>query len=271
MSQLDRQYNHTHRLVLELQQVISDLHHGSGGYDQAASAAFGYSSSSSSSSRPGASTHRRGSGGAGGSAKEFLEEKIRTLEGEMEKLQFALNKEPMSRRMKSKLKVQQLGTDADGVRQSFQTFVARQEERAKEAAEREQLLSTRFQVNNSVASQQMMYAEGLAKENTSLTSSHREMDNLLGHGSSILEDLQQQRFTLKNAQKRLLDLTNTLGLSNTVMRFIEKRAGQDTWILWGGMVVTLVLMYLMWSYFRGGGDEFRVENLEELRADIQID
>ena len=41
---------------------------------------------------------------------------------------------------------------------------------------------------------------------------------------------------------------NTLGLSNTVMRLVEKRSAQDKWIFAGGVAVTLLVMYLTIAY-----------------------
>lgn len=50
----------------------------------------------------------------------------------------------------------------------------------------------------------------------------------------------------------MLDVANMLGLSNTVMRLIEKRASQDKFIMMAGMLATcfvmfLVVKYLSWS------------------------
>jgi Golgi SNAP receptor complex protein 2 len=44
-------------------------------------------------------------------------------------------------------------------------------------------------------------------------------------------------------------MANTLGLTGTVMRLIERRTAQDKIILFAGMVVTCIIMYLIWKYF----------------------
>lgn len=46
----------------------------------------------------------------------------------------------------------------------------------------------------------------------------------------------------------MLDVANMLGLSNTVMRLIEKRASQDKFIMVGGMLLTCVVMFLVVKY-----------------------
>ena len=75
--------------------------------------------------------------------------------------------------------------------------------------------------------------------------SHRQMDDLLSHGQTILENLRDQRLTIKGIQKKVLDVASVLGMSNTVMRLIERRSEGDKYILFGGMAATCVIMYLV--------------------------
>ncbi|XP_040187265.1 Golgi SNAP receptor complex member 2 isoform X2 [Rana temporaria] len=62
------------------------------------------------------------------------------------------------------------------------------------------------------------------------------------------EELLTRNYTTNGAQKKILDVANMLGLSNTVMRLIEKRAFQDKAIMIGGMVFTCVVMVLVFKY-----------------------
>nr|XP_039332305.1 Golgi SNAP receptor complex member 2 isoform X4 [Saimiri boliviensis boliviensis] len=48
------------------------------------------------------------------------------------------------------------------------------------------------------------------------------------------EELLSRTFTTNGTQKKILDIANMLGLSNTVMRLIEKRAFQDKYFMIGG-------------------------------------
>ncbi|NXC21855.1 GOSR2 protein, partial [Corythaeola cristata] len=84
--------------------------------------------------------------------------------------------------------------------------------------------------------------------NESLQNAHRGMDDLIGSGTNILQGLRDQRVTLKGTHKKILDVANMLGLSNTVMRLIEKRAFQDKYFMIGGMVLTCVIMLLVVQY-----------------------
>ncbi|XP_027557519.1 Golgi SNAP receptor complex member 2 isoform X3 [Neopelma chrysocephalum] len=62
------------------------------------------------------------------------------------------------------------------------------------------------------------------------------------------EELLARTFTTNGTHKKILDVANMLGLSNTVMRLIEKRAFQDKFLMLGGMAVTCVIMFLVVQY-----------------------
>lgn len=52
----------------------------------------------------------------------------------------------------------------------------------------------------------------------------------------------------QGTHKKMLDVANMLGLSNTVMRLIERRATQDKFIMIGGMLLTCVFIFLVIRY-----------------------
>lgn len=54
--------------------------------------------------------------------------------------------------------------------------------------------------------------------------------------------------SMQGTHKKMLDVANMLGLSNTVMRLIERRATQDKFIMIGGMLLTCVFMFLVIRY-----------------------
>ena len=122
--------------------------------------------------------------------------------------------------------------------------------REQEARNREMLLNTRFTTNEaSRESETSIMIDKALEHQNKLHSTNRYMDDLLGQGSNILENLREQRGTLKGAQKKMLDVLNTLGMSNTVIRLIEKRSEGDKYILIGGMVLTCVVMWLILKMF----------------------
>lgn len=63
-----------------------------------------------------------------------------------------------------------------------------------------------------------------------------DMDNILDSAEASLDGLYTQRDMLKGVKQKMLSMVNQLGMSNTLMRLIGKRADQDKLILWGGMI-----------------------------------
>lgn len=88
----------------------------------------------------------------------------------------------------------------------------------------------------------------VAGESSSLINCHREIDDMLSSGSETMSSLRNQRETLKSARTKILDLSNTLGMSQTIMRLIEKRSSKDRILLFGGMTLFTLFMLLVWFY-----------------------
>ena len=184
------------------------------------------------------------------------EQKIQLLESEIlsmldaisencSRLDTLVNKEPPQRRTSARIQVDQLKYDCHHYRTSLQNVIHRRMLREQEIREREELLSKKFSANEQNTAIMIDHA---LQHNTSLQNAHRGMDDLLGSGSSILTNLREQKVSLKGAHKKILDIANTLGLSNTVMRLIEKRTYQDKYVLFGGMFITCVIMILVVKY-----------------------
>lgn len=153
-------------------------------------------------------------------------------------------KGPISQRQNTKMRVDQLKYDSRHLTAALSSWKNQMLRRQQEDAEREALLSKKFVPNDHV---DIMIDHNL-QHNSSLNNAVRDVDNLISHGSGILDNLKSQRMSLKGAHKRLIDIGNTLGLSNTTMRFIEQRARQDGFILISGMVFTCLVIVLVIIY-----------------------
>ena len=86
------------------------------------------------------------------------------------------------------------------------------------------------------------------QHNQRMHGANRQVDELLSTGTNVLTGLRDQRNTLKGVQRRMLDIMTTLGLSNTVLRLIDRRTHQDKFVLFGGMLFTCLVMFLVWKY-----------------------
>ena len=83
-----------------------------------------------------------------------------------------------------------------------------------------------------------------------MASTNAQLDEFLDRGRAVLGDLGQQREMLKGTQKRLYSVANTLGISGDTIRMIERRAKQDKWVFWGGIVSFFVFCFLVLRYLR---------------------
>jgi len=87
-----------------------------------------------------------------------------------------------------------------------------------------------------------------AAEGGTLHRSNRMIGEYLRTGIETLAELQDQRSRLKGVQKKVLDIVNYLGISNTTMKAVADRDFWDAKIAYGGMVsVVLLVVYLWWS------------------------
>lgn len=75
------------------------------------------------------------------------------------------------------------------------------------------------------------------------------IDDMLSQGSETLHSLKKQREVLSSAWSRVGDMASTLGMSQTVMRYIEKRASNDKIIMFVLMFFFLLFMFLVWKFY----------------------
>lgn len=86
-------------------------------------------------------------------------------------------------------------------------------------------------------------------ENSSLGHSSRMMDDYLAQGKETLGNLLSQRERIKSVQRKVLDILNYLGLSNTIIRVVERRDTVDRWIVYIGMLlITFLVFFLFWNF-----------------------
>lgn len=143
------------------------------------------------------------------------------------------------------MRVDQLKYDSRHLMAALNSWRQMVQRKAREKADREELLSRKFTTNDHVD----IMIDQSVQHNTRMRNALGGVDDMLQHGSGILESLRSQRYTLSRAQKGLISIYNTLGLSNTTMRLIDNRARVDGFILMGGMVFTVLIILLVIIYF----------------------
>lgn len=93
-------------------------------------------------------------------------------------------------------------------------------------------------------------ADHALREQSFFSSSNATLDEYIERGRAVLGDLGDQREVLKNTQRKLYSVGTTLGISGDTIRMVEKRAKQDKWIFWGGVLLFIVFVYLVLRFLR---------------------
>ncbi|KAI5675272.1 hypothetical protein M9H77_06222 [Catharanthus roseus] len=143
-----------------------------------------------------------------------------------------------------KRKVEQVAEEVDSLKDSLDKYFLRNQRRIQEAQERAQLLGQA----NGESSHILRIFDDEAQAMQSVRSSSRMLDEAYATGVAILSKYSEQRDHLKRAQRKALDVLNRLGLSNSVLRLIERRNRVDRWIKYTGMTITIVIVIMFWRW-----------------------
>lgn len=154
-----------------------------------------------------------------------------------------IQKEPKNKKDDFRRRLQHLRTTHNHVRESLDNYLKRtggndfNQQKAKLLA------------NTNVSKSTEDLALEMA-ENGSLTKSSQMIGEYISMGQETLSELVSQKERLKGVQRKALDIMNYLGLSNSLMRGVERRDSVDKVLVFAGMALILVLMVLIWWFFR---------------------
>ncbi|XP_031270230.1 membrin-11-like [Pistacia vera] len=143
-------------------------------------------------------------------------------------------------------KVEQIAEEAEQLKESLDKYLLRNQRRMNEARERADLLGRA----NGESSHVLRIFDEEAQAMQSVRNSSRMLQESFATGTAILAKYAEQRERLKKAQRKALDVLNTVGLSNSVLRLIERRNRVDRWIKYVGMISTVVIIFLFWRWTR---------------------
>lgn len=88
------------------------------------------------------------------------------------------------------------------------------------------------------------------REQAFFASTNNSLDEYIARGQAVLGDLGDQREMLKNTQRRLYGVANTLGVSGDTIRMVERRAKEDKWIFAAGVMVFFGFCWLVLHFLR---------------------
>lgn len=149
-------------------------------------------------------------------------------------------------------KITQLTDESASLRHALGKYASSRSAQQRELEEREALLA-----GGRGGGEHAIDINGFAAhESRRLHESDSAIDGLTGNATAVLDQLGQQRGALKGVHKRVLDLATTLGVSNSVMKMIERRQFLDKLLVYGGMLAVLALLWFVHRVrISGGGEE----------------
>ncbi|XP_026395265.1 membrin-11-like isoform X1 [Papaver somniferum] len=139
-----------------------------------------------------------------------------------------------------KRKVEQIAEEADSSKDSLDKHFLRNQKRMTEAKVRAELLERA----NGDSAHVMRIFDDDSRAIQSARNSSLMLEDAYSTGVAILSKYAEQRDRLKRAQRKALDILNTVGLSNSVLKLVERRHRVDKWIAYTGMIVTVIIVYL---------------------------
>lgn len=169
---------------------------------------------------------------------------IQSLSSDMDRLWRSIPAK--SQRDLWKRKVEQIAEEADSLKESLDKYYTRNQRRTQEARERAELLGRASGESSHI----LRIFDEEAQAMQSARNSSRVLEESYATGLAILAQYAGQKERLKRAQRKALDVLNTVGLSNSVLRLIERRSRIDQWIKYVGMFLTIVILIAFWRWTR---------------------
>ena len=165
-------------------------------------------------------------------------------------------KENPSKRDTWKRKVSQISEECDQFRVALDRFGSRESRRMQEEQEREELMrriSGGGNMNSGggdVTLNMGSSYDAEASTGMSMRRSGQMVDDLLDSGANILGSLHEQKDRLKSARRKVLSVLYTLGVSQSVLKVIDRRQRMDAIIVYGGMFFITFFIFVFWWFTR---------------------
>ncbi|CAF2506408.1 unnamed protein product [Rotaria sp. Silwood2] len=166
-----------------------------------------------------------------------------------DRLDILVNKESAQRRAQSRQRLNEIKYDIKHYQTAYSSITSKKQQREEAERQRELLLHRKFTPTNvSPNGATHINLDHSLEFSQRLDSTHQHVDGLLDQARVTLRSLQFQGSTLKDIRKKMISMGNMLGLSSTVIHSIERRTASDWWILFGGMLVTLIIMFVLYKW-----------------------
>mmetsp|Transcript_28281 Transcript_28281/g.51548 ORF Transcript_28281/g.51548 Transcript_28281/m.51548 type:complete len:211 (-) Transcript_28281:386-1018(-) len=168
------------------------------------------------------------------------------LSNQLDLMESLSQRETPSQREMWKRKILELREDGRSIRRQGEHFDRMVSSGLRQQRERDELLSRRRKNRTNGNGNNGNEMQQLTEEADSLGTSTGMMNELLDVGAANLSSLVGQRQRMRWVNRKVLDIGNKIGLSNSTMRMIERRDATDAYLVFGGMVVTMLVIYFLY-------------------------
>jgi golgi SNAP receptor complex member 2 len=182
------------------------------------------------------------------SLEKELSVKSQSLSRDVQYLSVLLDRESRSdpRAQQWRHRLDQLSSQVDEIRMGFEKYLVHHGISHRMDGTRERLLGD----SAGELHRRVRTAEAGIAERDSLGRSLQHVDEMNEMGNAVFKNLREQRTYIKNAHRKALDFINVTGLSKSLIGLIERRNLSDQKILFGGMILTLLIIGIMYYLFR---------------------
>ncbi|KAJ1425207.1 hypothetical protein B484DRAFT_451179 [Ochromonadaceae sp. CCMP2298] len=160
----------------------------------------------------------------------------------LDELDKLVQNESKARRDDCRRRVQHLRTTYSHIRTSLDSLV-RRKDRSRYDVQKQSLFAESGQGYGEGGDIELELAES-----GSLQRSSTMLNEYLSVGKETLSSLYSQKESLKGIQRKAFDILNSLGIASSLMRAVERRDSVDAYIVYGGMIATLLLIAFVWFY-----------------------
>mmetsp|Transcript_41988 Transcript_41988/g.121743 ORF Transcript_41988/g.121743 Transcript_41988/m.121743 type:complete len:227 (+) Transcript_41988:150-830(+) len=197
-------------------------------------------------------TQRPGAGGAGGSAVA-LQQRLGGLANEFRAAvqharEQADNLSDAKGRMVAQRKVERLEHDMADIQSAVEKQLGHFYRARKQEEDRERLFGKGDKrVRGGGPDDEM---RSMVTENSALRDANSQLQQILDQGQAIVGNLVDQNKVLKNVKKKVLDAASSLGISKGLVNVIDRRNKEDQWLVYGGIALTLFILFSLWYLLR---------------------
>lgn len=173
---------------------------------------------------------------------------INELKNQLDILEQLLHRETPSQREMWRRKIYELREEASSIQRQCDYYSRMVNANVRIQKEREELLTRRRRRKNgdNGLGDSESTMQNLTNESQSLLNSQNMMGELLVNGQEQLKSLVDQRNRMRGIKKTVLNMGNKIGLSNSTMDRIKKMDENDAYLVFAGMILTLIVIYFVW-------------------------